>query len=178
MTLPFHGRQLCIHNRIDQTRRTLTLTFVIDLQLIAFQRIEAHFDAFARQLRWRFKEPVVQQEGGIAPHQAIQTMEEQAAQIGGGRQLPDVLDIALPAQQRRGVQGAVFGAVINIDPLPQALVQLLQSEQRFPVKIGEKLFPHRTEVALDIAAPFGLVGRRVHDENADGGGDARQLRRA
>jgi hypothetical protein len=37
-----------------------------------------------------------------AAHQAVEAIEEEAAQIGGRRELADVLDIALPAQQRRG----------------------------------------------------------------------------
>ena len=65
----------------------------------------------------------MQQEGAIAAHQTIQAMEEEAAQIGGRRELADLLDVALPAQERRGSQGAVLGAVIDvIDPGPQAVV--------------------------------------------------------
>jgi hypothetical protein len=45
-------------------------------------------------------------------------------------------------------------------------------------RFGEKLFAHGTEEALDLAAAFGLIGRGVHDEDTDGGGDTRQLRRA
>src|SRR5438874_282142 len=32
--------------------------------------------------------------------------------------------------------------------------------------------------SFDLAAAFGLIGRGVHDEDADGSGDAGQLRRA
>jgi len=50
-------------------------------------------------------------------------MKEQAAQIGGGRKLPDVFDVALPAQQRGGFESTVWGAVIDgVDPGPQTLV--------------------------------------------------------
>ena len=95
----------------------------IDLDLGGVERIETHFDGFAGQMRRGFVEAVVQQESAIAAHQAIQAMEEEAAQIGGRRELADVLDIALPAQQRGGPQSAVLGAVINVfDPGPQAVV--------------------------------------------------------
>jgi hypothetical protein len=36
-----------------------------------------------------------------------------------------------------------------------------------------KLLAHGTEEAFDLAAALGLIGRRVNDEDADGGGDAR-----
>ena len=56
-------------------------------------------------------------------HQAVQAIEEEAAQIGGRRELADVLDIALPAQQRGGVQGAVLGAMVGVfDPDPETVV--------------------------------------------------------
>ena len=130
-------------------------------------------------MRRRFVEAILQQEGAIAAHQAIQAMEEETAQIGGRRQLADVLDIALPAHQRSGSQSAVLGAVIGVvDPGPQALVQLFQRERLLAVQVVQELLAHGTEVALDFSAAFGLIGRRVHDENADGGGDARQLRAA
>ena len=85
MTLPFHGRQLRIHNRIHQARRALTLTFVIDLQLIPFQRIEAHFNAFARQLRGRFEEPVVQQKSGGRNAAARKTRSVWEPSVHGSR---------------------------------------------------------------------------------------------
>ena len=62
--------------------------------------------------------------------------------------------------------------------MPQALVELLEGEQNFGIEDGQKLFAHGTEEAFDLAAAFGLIGRGVHDEDADGGGDARQLRGA
>ena len=95
----------------------------IDLDLSGVERIEAHLDGFAGQMRRGLVETVVQQESAIAAHQAIQAMEEEAAQIGGRRELADLLDIALPAQQRSGSQSAVFGAVIDVfDPGPETVV--------------------------------------------------------
>jgi hypothetical protein len=41
-----------------------------------------------------------------------------------------------------------------------------------------EMLAHGTEEAFDLAAAFGLIGRRVHDENADGSGNAGQLRGA
>ena len=65
----------------------------------------------------------MQQEGRIAAHHAIQAMEEQTAQIGGGRQLADLLDIALPTGERSGPESAVFGTVIGaFDPDPETVV--------------------------------------------------------
>ena len=128
----FGGRQLAVDDGIDEARRALRFSLEIDLDLGGVERIEAHFDGFAGQMRRRFVEAVLQQEGAIAAHQAIQAMEEEAAQIGGRRQLTDVLDIALPAQQRGGPQGAVLGAVIGVfDPGPQTVVQLFQRERLF-----------------------------------------------
>ena len=89
------------------------LAFGVDLQLGEIERIEAHFDALAGQMRRRFEETILQQEGGIAAHQAVHAMKEQTAQIGGRRKLADLFDIALPAQQRRGLERAVFAAVID-----------------------------------------------------------------
>jgi len=62
--------------------------------------------------------------------------------------------------------------------VPEPLVQLFKREQRLGIERGEKLLAHGTEETFDLAATFGLIGRRVNDEDADGGGDARQLRRA
>jgi hypothetical protein len=50
-------------------------------------------------------------------------MEEETAQIGSRRELADLFDIALPAQERSGPQSAVFGTVIDaFDPDPEAVV--------------------------------------------------------
>ena len=50
-------------------------------------------------------------------------MEEETAQIGGRRELADLLDIALPAQERRGPESAMFGTVIDaFDPDPETVV--------------------------------------------------------
>ena len=81
------------------------------------------------RLRRRFKETVAQQEGGVAAHQTVDTMKEQTTHVGGGRQLADLCDVALPAQQRRGLERAVFAAVIDgIEPVPETLVQLVQMD--------------------------------------------------
>ena len=117
----------------------------IDLDRGGVERIEAHFDGFAGQMRRGFVEAVLQQERAVAAHQAIQAMKEEAAQIGGGRQLADVLDVALPTHQRGGPQSAVFGAVIGIvDPGPQALVEIFQRERLFAIQVGQKLFAERS----------------------------------
>ena len=103
-------------------------------------------------------------------------MKKETAQIGGGRQLPDMLDVALPAHQWSSPQRTMFGAVIGIvDPGPQALVEILQGERLLAIQVGQKLLADGTEVALDFSAPFRLIGRRVHHQDADGRGDARQL---
>ena len=115
----------------------------------------------------------------IAAHQAIQAMEEETAQIGRRRELADLLDIALPAQQRSGAQGAVFGAVIDVfDPDPETVVQLFERERVFGIEVGEELIAYGAKAALDLAAALGLIGTRVNDQSAERGGDARQLRRA
>ena len=84
-------------------------------------------------------------------------MKEQAAHVGGRRQLPDLFDVALPAQQRRGGERAMFAAVIDgVEPVPEPLVQLLERQQRLGIERGEKLFAYRAEEALDLAAAFGM----------------------
>ncbi len=67
------------------------------------ERIETHFDGFAAELRRGFVILVVQQKSAIAAHPAMEAIEEEATEIGGGRELPDLFDIALPAQQRSGI---------------------------------------------------------------------------
>jgi hypothetical protein len=63
-------------------------------------------------------------------------MEEEVAEVSSGRQLAEVLDIALPTGQRGGAQSTVLGAVIDVDPNPQALVQLFQGERWFAIQVG------------------------------------------
>src|SRR5208283_4154144 len=92
---------------------------------------------------------------------------------------PHLRDFPLPAQQRGGLQRAVFAAVIDgIEPVPESFVQLIERKQSLGVEVREKLLAHGTEETLDLAAAFGLIGRRVNDQDADGGGDPRQLWRA
>jgi hypothetical protein len=72
----------------------------------------------------------------------------------------------------------VFGAVINgVEPAPPALVELLEREPNLGIQFGQKLLANGPEKTLDLAAAFGRIGRRVHDQDAAGGGDAAQLRR-
>src|SRR5450759_4550387 len=103
-----------VDNRVNQTRRALRFSVAVDFHVRQVERIEAHLDAFAGQLRRRFKEAVAQQEGGVAAYQAVNAMKEQAAHIGGGRQLADLFDVTLPAQERRGLERTVLAAVIAV----------------------------------------------------------------
>ena len=91
-------------------------------------------------MRRRFVETAMQLEGAIAAHHPIQAVEEETAEVGGRRQLTDVLDIALPAQQGRGAQAAVLGAVVDVEPGPQAFVQLLQRQRLFAIQVVQELF--------------------------------------
>src|SRR5580700_5666803 len=103
-------------------------------------------------------------------------MKKETAQIGGRWQLPDMLDVTLPAHQRGGPQRAVFGAVVGIvDPGPQALVEILQRERLLALQVGQELLAYGAEVAFDFSASFGLIRRRVDHQDAYGSGDARQL---
>src|SRR5450759_4118169 len=168
-----------VDNRVNQTRRALRFSVAVDFHVRQIERIEAHLNAFAGQLCRRFKEAVAQQEGGVAAYQPVHAMKEQTAHVGGGRQLPDLFDVTLPAQKRRGLQRAVLAAVIDgVEPVPEPLVQLFDRQQRWGIERGENLLAHRTAETLDLAAALGLIRRRVNDEDAEGGGDARQLRRA
>jgi hypothetical protein len=94
-----------------------------DLDLQGVEGIEPHFDGVTGQMRRGLVETVVQQESGIAAYQAIKAMKEKTAQIGRGRKLSDVFDIALPAEDRSSPEGAVFGTMIDaFDPDPETLV--------------------------------------------------------
>src|ERR1017187_8207965 len=168
-----------INDRVHQARRALRFAVAVDFHGRQVQRIEAHLDAFAGQLRRRFKEAIAQPEGGVAAHQPVDAMKEQTAHVRGGRQLPDRFDVALPAQQRRGRKRAVLAAVIDgVEPVPETLVQLFEREPRLGIERGEKLLAHGTEETCDLATALGLIGRRVNDEDADGGGEARRAQRA
>src|SRR6266478_1531831 len=120
---PFHGRQLAVDHRVDGPRRGFQFYLKPDLNLRDVERLEAHFDGVTGQMRRSLVETVMQQEGGIPAHHTIQAMEEETAQIGGGRELADLLDIALPTRERGASERAMFGAMINaFDPDPQAIV--------------------------------------------------------
>ena len=80
----------------------MQLSLKPDLDLSIIERIEAHLDGVTGQMRRSFVETVVQQESGVTAHDAIEAMEEEAAQISRRRELADAFDIALPAQQRSG----------------------------------------------------------------------------
>jgi hypothetical protein len=92
-------------------------------------------------------------------------MEEKTAQVSGTRELTDVFDIALPARDGRGLERAVFSAMIDaLDPDPETLVQFVQREWMFGVEIGEELLAQRAKAAFDLAAAFGLIRPRMNDE--------------
>src|SRR5260370_34673023 len=48
----------------------------------------------------------------------------------------------------------------------------------FGVEVGEELLSASAEESCHLAATVGLIGTRVHNQSAEGGGNARQLRRA
>ncbi len=78
-------------------------------------------------------EPIAQQKRRIAAHEPVEAMEEEAAQIGGRRKLAHVLDVALPAQERRHSEGTVFGAVIEaVAPVPETIIE-------FPSRVRRRL---------------------------------------
>jgi len=62
-----------------QPRPALRFAFGVNLQSGEIQWIEAHFDALAGQMRGRFEEVILQQEGGIAAHHPVYAMKEQTA---------------------------------------------------------------------------------------------------
>src|SRR5207249_393707 len=70
------------------------------------ERIEADLHFLTGQMGGSFIEALLKQECGIAPDQTVQAIEEQATDIGRGRQLTDPLNIALPTLKRRGIGGA------------------------------------------------------------------------
>jgi len=135
-------RQLGIDDGIDESGGALRPALKVDLHARRIERIEAHFDGLAGEIRGRFVKTILQQEGRIAAHHAIQAMEEEATEIRGRRELTNVFDIALPTQQGRGAQGAVFGEMIGgVDPGPQTLIEVIEGERLLPIQIGQELFP-------------------------------------
>src|SRR5438105_4052107 len=123
-----------------------------------------------------FVEIPTQQEGGVATREPIQAIKEQPAQIAGRRELADPFDVSLPAQQGSGSQPAVLRHVIDLlEPATQTIIQLHERKRSFGIEVGQKLFSNRAEEALDFSSPFRLIGWRVCDHHADGGGNARQL---
>src|SRR5260370_26998826 len=48
----------------------------------------------------------------------------------------------------------------------------------FGVEVGEELLSYGAEESFHFAATFRLIGTRVHNQSAEGGDNARQLRRA
>lgn len=54
---------------------------MVDLDVRQIERVEADLNALAGQLRRGFEVVIVQQEGGVAPHQAVDAMKEEAAQV-------------------------------------------------------------------------------------------------
>jgi len=114
---------LAVDDGIDGPRRGLELSLKPDLDLHGVERIEANLDGVTGQMRRRFVKTVVEQERRIAANQAIEAMEEKTAQIGGGRELADVFDVALPARDWSGPESAVFRAMIDaFDPDPETVV--------------------------------------------------------
>ena len=115
--------QQSINHGIDGPRPGLELSLKIDLDLGRVERIETDFDGLIEQMGRSLVETLVQQERTIAAHQSVHTMKEQAAQIGGGRELADLFDITLPTRQRSASERAMLGAMIDaFDPDPQAIV--------------------------------------------------------
>ncbi len=73
-------------------------------------------------------------------------------------------------------QGAVLGAMVgSLNPGPETVIQLFHGERLFRVEVSQELIAQSAEVALDFAAAFGLIGRGVHDQSAERGGNAGQL---
>ena len=90
-----------IHDGVNQAGGAFWLAATVDFHVRQIERIEAYFDALASQMRRCFKEAPAQQERRIAAHQTIRAMKEQAARVGGRRQLTDPVDVTLPTQKRR-----------------------------------------------------------------------------
>src|SRR5437016_14370882 len=145
----FGRRKVRIGDGIDDTGGTLKLAVEPDIHLGGIERIETDLDALAGQMGRRFVEAFPQQECGIAPDQTSETVEEQAAQVSGGRQLTNLLDIPLPAQERRGLQSTVAGTVIGIlQPSREARVQILDRYDVLQIQACQKLFPYGAEEAF------------------------------
>jgi len=125
----FDGRQLTVDHRIDRPCRGFQFSLKPDLDLRGVERVETHLDGVAGQMRRSLVEELVQQEGRVAAYQAVEAMEEETAQIGKRRRLADLLDVALPAQER----SRVFGN-----------------------EVGEELLARRSEKVLNLSAALGF----------------------
>ncbi len=77
-------------------------------------------------------------------------IEEETPHISCGWDLPDLFDIALPAQQWSRSQGAVFGDVIAVvDPGPEAGIERFQRGGLFAIQMGQELLL-RASIAKDL----------------------------
>ncbi len=120
-------RQLSIDDGVDRSSRGLKLSFKVDLHFDGIEWIETDFNAFAGQMRRSFIETAKDEERGIASDESIDAIEEQAAQVGGWRQLTDVFDVPLPALEWRGFQSSVFFAVIDrFEPRLKARIEFIK----------------------------------------------------
>src|SRR2546426_7989760 len=114
----------------------------------------------------RFIETPMYQERRIAANEPVEAIKEQPAQVGGWRQLPDMFDVPLPPLERCGFQRAVLLTVINrIQPNLESGVEIVQRAHVIAIDAGEKLFPDRSEVTFDLATPFRLIRRWMHDQD-------------
>jgi len=168
------GRLQWVDYGINRSRHGLRFPLEVDLHLGEIERVETHFDGLAGKLRRNLVELSAQHEGGITAHESIQAIEEQTSQIGRRRELTNMFNVSLPAQQGSGSQAAVFGTVIDLlNPNPQALVQLFERNGSLRIQIGKKLFPQRSKKKVNLDASLDLVRWGVNDEDPNRGGDAR-----
>jgi len=99
----FVGNPKPVGHRVGEPGSALENAFRKDIGLGGIEWIEADFDFVAGQMGRSLIETFLKQERGIAPDHAIQAVEEQTAHIGGGRQLADARDVALPALKWSGI---------------------------------------------------------------------------
>src|SRR5438093_1863525 len=134
----FFAGQAGVDHRVDEACLTLEAAVNVDVGCASIKGIEPYLDALTDQMRGRFVKPVLQKEGRVTANHAGEPVEEQAAHVGCRWDLPDLLDVALPAQERGRAQRAVRGGVRGaVEPAPDTGVEYVQRGGSLALLIGQ-----------------------------------------
>jgi len=153
------------------------LSLEADFDLGGIEGIDTHLNGLAGQMRWSLVETVLQQEGTILTHEAVEATEEEAAEVGRGRERTYLLDGGrfLPA----ALSVAPFSTSTDFSVLVNILDSQLENGERtahfgnrFDFVVRQRLL-QRGGVILTIA-PRGVVFTRDLEGGRIGGSVAAQ----